>query len=403
MPLKLRLPGGIAFTFAPDGRLRAEAALGADEVRVALDMLPVLAAFRAPREASEVARELARGAAARPSEAVLLRAIERLLAAGMLVADGAESLAGHGFASAAFADVEVQRRLLADLRRIERFGAAIARAAPGKDVLEIGAGTGVLAVLAARAGARRVLAVEETGIAALAREVVKRNGVGRTVEVVEASSREIPSGARFQVLVAELLGGDPLDERLLESVADARERLLAPRAALVPAALEIFAVAVESRDPRLDAAARGLAELDETARALAIDLSPVKDAIERAGPPTFCAEVRDLGEARVLTDEARLLRVDLARDEPAALRRAAAALDEFADARVRKSGTASAIAAFFRADLGAGVEISNAPFAPETHWGQLILPLCNEKMLAAGGRARFHARVRRGALEVELA
>ena len=52
--------------------------------------------------------------------------------------------------------------------------------------------------------------------------------------------------------------------------------------------------------------------------------------------------------------------------------------------------------------LAKGIEIANAPFAPETHWGQLLQPLREERALAAGGRARFRARVRRGALEVHL-
>jgi hypothetical protein len=395
------LLGGTTFTLAPDGRLRAEAALGADEVRVAPELLPVLAAFRAPRAAEEVARELARRAPARPSEGAILRAIEALARAGLLVAHHPGARGAR--AGATFADVEVQRRMLADVRRAERFGAAIARAAPGKAVLEIGAGAGVLAVLAARAGARRVLAVEETPIAALAREVVRRNGVAGTVEVVEASSRELAPDADFEVLVAELLGGDPLDERLLESVADARERLCAPGAAVIPAALEVFAVAIEARDERLEAGARRVAELDEAARALAIDLAPVRAALGRAGPASFCVEVRDLAGARVLSEEARILRLDLARGEPAALRRAAAAAEEFADARVRISGRANAIAVFFRADLGFGVELSNAPFAPETHWGQLVFPLREERSLAAGRRVRFSARVASGALEVALA
>lgn len=332
-------------------------------------------------------------------------------AAGLLVEAGGRGPRVRGargrraLETAAFADLEVHRRLLADVRRAERFGAALALLAPGRTVLEIGAGTGVLAVLAARAGARRVIAVEETPVAALAREVVGRNGAAAVVEVREGSSRELalaPGEARPDLLVAELLGGDPLDERLLESVADARERLLAPRAATIPRRLAIFAAPLEARDGHLDAVRRA-AELDEAGRALGIDLGPVREAIAAGPPAAVTAEVRDLepgGGARLLSEGLHLATFDLARGDPAVLRRAAASLDVRAAGRALPGGggRANAVAIWFRAELAPGIEIANAPFAPPTHWGQLIVPLAAPALLAAGRGFRLEIGFRRGSL-----
>lgn len=47
----------------------------------------------------------------------------------------------------------------------------------GKTVLDVGTGSGILAIFAARAGARKVYAVEATSMAQHARRLVQHNGV----------------------------------------------------------------------------------------------------------------------------------------------------------------------------------------------------------------------------------
>jgi type II protein arginine methyltransferase len=80
-------------------------------------------------------------------------------------------------------------------------------------VLDLGAGTGVWAVAAARLGAGRVVAVEREAvlvpvIEALARE----SGVGDRVEVVRADARRVRLPRVFDVVVSEMVGNEGFEE-----------------------------------------------------------------------------------------------------------------------------------------------------------------------------------------------
>ncbi len=51
----------------------------------------------------------------------------------------------------------------------------------GKTVLDVGCGTGILSMFCARAGAARVIAVDNSDIINFARENVYKNGMGETI------------------------------------------------------------------------------------------------------------------------------------------------------------------------------------------------------------------------------
>ncbi len=102
-----------------------------------------------------------------------------------------------------YAEFEVHRSMIMDRIRTEAFRRAIdSSVRPGDVVLDVGAGSGILSVFAAKAGAARVYAVEQTTIAALAEELAAANGVADVVQVIQAdiltSSRRNKSTWSFQ-------------------------------------------------------------------------------------------------------------------------------------------------------------------------------------------------------------
>lgn len=53
----------------------------------------------------------------------------------------------------------------------------------GRIILDVGAGTGILSVFCAQAGAAKVYAVEASNVSKIAQEVVKENGFDKVIEV----------------------------------------------------------------------------------------------------------------------------------------------------------------------------------------------------------------------------
>lgn len=128
-----------------------------------------------------------------------------------------------------------------DTLRNDAYKAALDRAVfPGCKVLEIGTGTGLLAMMAARAGAAEVVTCESGGaIAMAAREIVARNGFSSCVRVVTKHSTELDVvrdlGGPADILVSEVVSNDLLSEGAVPVVEHAVRHLLKPGAKVIPA------------------------------------------------------------------------------------------------------------------------------------------------------------------------
>ena len=178
-----------------------------------------------------------------------------------------------------WADPVEHARMLDDDRRTGDYLAALAAGVrPGDVVLDIGTGTGVLAVAAARAGARRVYAVEATDIAVVAERVFEANGVQDRVTLVPGWSRQIELPEKADVLVAEVIGNEPFEEEILETTLDARRRLLKPGARLIPHTLTLMARPVLLPEGEFRQRAFGRAAIERWRALYDIDFQPLLDA-----------------------------------------------------------------------------------------------------------------------------
>ena len=130
--------------------------------------------------------------------------------------------------------------------RNEAYYAALrAAVTPESHVFEIGTGSGLLAMMAARLGAKSVTTCEaEPLIAATARRIIADNGLDARITLLAKKSTDVNIGADMaqpaDVMVSEILSSELLGERVLASLEDARRRLLAPGCRIIPGAGSIM-------------------------------------------------------------------------------------------------------------------------------------------------------------------
>lgn len=149
-----------------------------------------------------------------------------------------------------FGSHEIAFECLADLDRTGAFERAIAAAVhPGDRVLELGTGTGVLSLMAARAGARSVDAYELSGpTAAMARRNVEANGYGSVVRVVEDDVTTCRfTGGPYDVVIAELVTVALLEELLVPAFNHlVDQHVLADDVRVLPAAQSTYVELVDA-------------------------------------------------------------------------------------------------------------------------------------------------------------
>lgn len=131
-------------------------------------------------------------------------------------------------------------RIVRDEERNVAWKAAIEKAVtPGCTVLDVGAGTGLLALMAARAGAGRVISCEmNRAVADAATRIVAANGYSGQVTIAPRHSQDLTAdemGGRADLFVSEIIANNVVGERAVETVRDVMRRLIKPGGRVIPA------------------------------------------------------------------------------------------------------------------------------------------------------------------------
>ncbi|XP_048219607.1 protein arginine N-methyltransferase 6 [Perognathus longimembris pacificus] len=278
---------------------------------------------------------------------------------------------------ACYADVSVHEEMLADRVRTEAYRRGILRHGAwlrGKAVLDVGAGTGILSVFCAQAGARRVYAVEASSIWQQAREVVRLNGLEGRVRVLPGPVETVELPERVDAIVSEWMGYGLLHESMLRSVLHARAKWLKEGGLLLPASAELFVAPVSDQGLELRLGFWG-----QVKQRYGVDMSCLERFATRCLMGHAEIVVTALSGEDVLARPERFARLELAR----------AGLERELEAgvggrfRFRCYGAAPlhGFAVWFQVTFpggGAGrppLVLSTSPFHPATHWKQALLYL----------------------------
>lgn len=274
--------------------------------------------------------------------------------------------------------------MLEDLDRAQAYQDAISAAvAPGMQVLEIGAGTGLLAMMAARAGAEHVYTVEANPLMAdVARACVARNGFSDQVTVINCHSSMLEIGVhlprRADVLVHEIFSSSVVTEGLVPSLVHAKAELLTPEAALLPEAVEVMTALSEGLDD---------AEM-QWWRVGGFDLSPlaVIDAAAH-GVPGTCKRLRLSAPSLAAT-------VDL-RDPTLGRERV-----HHLTLQVDTPGVVAGVSQWMNIRFPCGKTLCSD--APKSHWGACFHPFAAHKPVAPGDAVRIDVALGTARLAIGL-
>ena len=131
--------------------------------------------------------------------------------------------------------------------RIDAYVEALRRSVRSESVVaDLGTGSGIFALMAARLGARRVFAIEPDDVIQLAKELAVANAVADRIEFIQDLSTNLELPERADVIVFDLGGNLPLYDGQLPSVADARKRLLREGGVLLPATDTLYGALVSA-------------------------------------------------------------------------------------------------------------------------------------------------------------
>jgi hypothetical protein len=255
-----------------------------------------------------------------------------------------------------YVSVAAHRTMALDRVRNDAYAAALARViTPTSVVLDLGAGTGVHGLLAARLGARRVYLVEPEEIIELARASVTANGLGDVVQCIQDRIEDVQLDESVDVIVSAMTGNVLVGEDLLPILFRARDRWLKPDGSMVPAAARVVAAPV---------CAPGLHQREVagwSADQHGITLTAVRpyaaNSLHYRWPRA---------EVQYLAPSVTLHTVDLRRDGYDGIHAEAAF--------VTQPGLCHGFAAWFDLQLG-DRWVSTGPHAPATHWSPAFLPL----------------------------
>ncbi len=246
-----------------------------------------------------------------------------------------------------FIGLNKHRLMLADGARMEAYQRAIeAVVEPGMRVMDLGTGTGILALWAARAGAE-VVAVEPHDVIEVAKRMARDNGLADRITFVRGDSQTLSLERPVDLVVTECMGNFFVTDEMQPVLRDL-PRHLAPGGRTLPRRISLHLAAAMLpfwQEMRFwDQPVGGF------------DFSGAKDLARQV--------------AYVVATDPELLATEPAEVASFPLVEAPDELMMAASLEVTRSRTLDAVVGWFEADLAEGVTLSTRP-GTRTHWGQM--------------------------------
>mmetsp|Transcript_20474 Transcript_20474/g.82871 ORF Transcript_20474/g.82871 Transcript_20474/m.82871 type:complete len:289 (-) Transcript_20474:2660-3526(-) len=252
-----------------------------------------------------------------------------------------------------------------------------------KSVLDVGAGSGILSLSAASAGAKHVHAVEAAPLVGRAlAQTFKTNKVDGSVHATKVEDLELDE--KVDVIVSEWMGFYLLHESMLDSVVLSRDKFLKPGGIMVPSQAKIFLSLVSVPNLYHE-------RVSFWDNVCGYDMSSLKSMaiMKLIGSPT-CDVVKP---ENLISDVAEYAAFDLTTVTSSEL----AHLERKIVFTVARDSSFHGICCFFDVGMGNGDPLSTSPHAPATHWKQSLFMLGGEYQVKASEKVEATVEMRRAA------
>ena len=357
--------------------------------------LTVLEAFAQPTPLGEGLDKLKAHGAQHWIE--LTSIVVQLHEAGIL-RDFSEADTVPGLTATGFGAAPIHVAMLNDRARTSQFLAGIREVIrPGDVVVEVGTGTGVLAVAAARAGAARVYTIEASAVAEVAASVFAENAVADRITLIRGWSTETDIPERADVFISEMIGNDPVGEHVLEITRDARQRLLKPQARYIPGRLRVYGLPVTIPDEELSKHAATAENLQRWRTLYEIDFTPLAAAVKHSHFPLFTIRPQEAAQWTALGEPVLLSDIDFAVQQSPTINRRL-------EMTAATSGLCNGMLVYFDIVLGPTAMLSTHPAAAgaTNHWRCPVWYFGDSLVVSPGDRVGLHYQYGRSGTSSEL-
>jgi len=251
----------------------------------------------------------------------------------------------------------------------------------GKTVLDVGAGTGILSIFCAQAGASKVYAVEASRTADVARQLVDENHFADIIDVIYSKVEDITLPYKVDIIVSEWMGFYMLHESMLDSVLAARDMFLKPGGLMFPSHCTLYASPCEL--PNL------YSEWDDVYSVKMRSFAQALRTIYLNRPKIMSIQDENILAKNVSS----IIELNLQNCQPQQL-------DEIAAQRyltiAEKSGIYQGVCFWFDVQFQTVDNmLSTSPGSPQTHWKQTIIVLPTQIEVEEGDAIMFNVQFKR--------